>query len=288
MRYEPKETASRWIVPRRPTVKIERPESSIILNLRAINQAHTHQQQQQEQALIQSFTPLSVLPPPVRSSGSYEALNQPHPPPSVRDLELSHTAHYDMIDLPQKRRHHLLWVIVGLACAWALFVSAQVGVQKLLNHPLYASYEALYGPPKTAAAPQIEEVVERGAVEVELKEPTRWQGRWVLIEGVVKNTTKTTQSDILLTLMITFEGGAPIQHQLTCCESAPTESADKEAWLRAERARLTRGERASVEASALPSESERVFHQLIELPRGVSSMPKLSARVTFYDPLELD
>ena len=296
--YQPKPIIKQRPAPPASSVELRAPQSAIILNLEAITSANESQSQKEAEtaSVLSQFTPLSISP--VGQSGEFFPAGRERvrevAQPSLHELGHSsaETQSLDASAFKPKRRG--LWLSVALIIVGLGLVAAKVGFQAFMSDPVGATQRALnVAPPQVIEpeGPQIEEVIERGELSVSLKEPTRYERSWVIIEGSVDNSTQDTQGEVKLKLSLTFEGAPPFQESFDCCDAPKTEE-ERAAWLKAQLKR-TKSKAKSDEEGALdelspaqiPSQSSASFMRLYRLPARVKELPQVSVEVTFHEKI---
>ena len=307
MIYHPKAIQKQTLAPQRPSAKIERPQSSIVVNLKSISElsAQEHTSRAQTQSIAQNFTPLSITPittPPLSSTPQAHSTSDDQvreiKRPSMRELELEQTGHYEAVDFQSHKGLKLILAGTVLLAVWAVGVSAQVGASAFFSSPLSATRMVLNpSQPQvtTREKREVEEFVEQGTLEVTASASLYTnKGRWVIVEGEVSNQTSSPRSSISINLTLTFQGSAPRQEELTCCDAPLLEQGEeaREAWLEQALTERSTGSPQSPQAPQAPQgsgdttlasgESAR-FMRLFKLPPRVKEAPEVSARIRFYE-----
>jgi len=291
--YQPRSIVKQRPAPQSPKIKMVEPVSAIKINLESITSANESQSQKEAEvaSVLSQFTPLSLGP--VNPSGDHfevdrdrvRELNQP----SLQELSYSEPEDRSPQSFKPKRRG--LWLILALVVAWAGFTVMKVGADQLVQDPVTATKVALEvaePPSESTSEPQIEEVIEIGELTATLSEPVRYAKGWVLIEGVVENSTASSQTEIKLKVSLTYEKSAPFQEQLYCCVAPDEGDEAREAWLKAELVRLKRSEPADEEraSTVIAPQGQARFLRLYKLPNRASALPTATVQVTWNEPID--
>ena len=291
--YQPRSIVKQRPAPTSPKVQMIEPVSAIKINLESITSANESQSQKEAEvaSVLSQFTPLSLGP--VNPSGDHFEVNRDRVrelnQPSLQELSFSEPEEIAVPSFKPKRRG--LWLTLALMGAWVGFTVFKVGADKLVEDPLTATKVALEvaEPPSVATPePQIEEVIEIGELTVTLSEPERYAKGWVLVEGLVENSTTSSQTEVKLKLSLTYEKGAPFQEQFYCCVAPDMDAEAREAWLKAELVRLKKKEPADVEReqTVIAPQGQARFLKLYKLPNRVSAMPTATVQVIWNEPVD--
>lgn len=213
----------------------QRPSTSIVIRMDAIEKASQKQNQEEAKAIeqIASFVPLSATPAP--NYGAQDLV--------ARDRIREEIDPFDTQEIPnhqptyRKENHFAFWLfcLSLILLLWALLVSLRTGFDTFITGPIEATQLALSGQlkPNSEVAKQESHIqaqaIDQGELQVNIKSVSAHKRKAWIILAEVYNGKNSTQTSIQLSMDLRFNSTPPRieNHRIDCCQEWTIEDLDR-------------------------------------------------------------